>query len=128
MIFFFNLSILESKTNLNPEYLVEALKKAWQGRTLPKNIKEKYKPIPQVIPGTSFLVNPRAVFLDRTTKIVHKAQYIRLAVLMEEVGEIAKELQEKNEYKNVINLYIELIQTAAVCVRWIEELSEELKQ
>ncbi len=79
MIFFFNLSILESKTNLNPEYLVEALKKAWQGRTLPKNIKEKYKPIPQVIPGTSFLVNPRAVFLDRTTQIVHKAQYIRLA-------------------------------------------------
>jgi hypothetical protein len=47
---------------------------------------------------------------------------------MEEVGEIAKELQEKDEYKNVINLYIELIQTAAVCVRWIEELSEELKQ
>lgn len=79
MIFFFNLSILESRTNLNPEYLVEALKKAWQGRTLPKNIKEKYKPIPQVIPGTSFLVNPKALFLDSTTQIVHKAQYIRLA-------------------------------------------------
>jgi NTP pyrophosphatase (non-canonical NTP hydrolase) len=54
--------------------------------------------------------------------------HIRLSVLMEEVGEIAKELQEKDEYKNVINLYIELIQTAAVCVRWIEELSKELKQ
>jgi hypothetical protein len=47
---------------------------------------------------------------------------------MEEVGEVAKELQEEEQYKNVINLYIELIQTAAVCVRWIEEIGKELKQ
>lgn len=79
IIFFFNLNILESQTNNDPKHLVEVLKKAWQGRTIPKNIKEKYKPIPQVIPGTSFLVNPKALFLDRTTQIVHKAQYIRLA-------------------------------------------------
>jgi NTP pyrophosphatase (non-canonical NTP hydrolase) len=65
---------------------------------------------------------------ERQDELHEFPQSIRLAVLMEEVGEIAKELQEKDEYKNVINLYVELIQTAAVCVRWIEELGKELKQ
>jgi NTP pyrophosphatase (non-canonical NTP hydrolase) len=53
---------------------------------------------------------------------------IRLAVLTEEVGEIAKELQERHyEGKDKFHLIIELIQTAAVCVRWIEELEKEMK-
>lgn len=50
---------------------------------------------------------------------------IRLSVLVEEVGEIAKELQEIEQGKNKLNLMVELIQTAAVCVRWIEELRNE---
>jgi NTP pyrophosphatase (non-canonical NTP hydrolase) len=65
---------------------------------------------------------------ERQDELHEFPHHIRLAVLMEEVGEIAKELQEKDEYKNVINLYVELIQTAAVCVRWIEEIGKELKQ
>lgn len=65
---------------------------------------------------------------DRQDELHEFPHNIRLAVLMEEVGEIAKELQEEEQYKNVMNLYIELIQTAAVCVRWIEELGKELKQ
>jgi NTP pyrophosphatase (non-canonical NTP hydrolase) len=51
---------------------------------------------------------------------------IRLAVLTEEVGEIAKELQERHyEGKDKFHLNIELIQTAAVCVRWLEKLRDE---
>jgi NTP pyrophosphatase (non-canonical NTP hydrolase) len=65
---------------------------------------------------------------ERQDELHEFPHHIRLAVLMEEVGEVAKELQEEEQYKNVINLYIELIQTAAVCVRWIEEIGKELKQ
>jgi len=79
MIFFFNLQVLEQTTNLDSQYLFEALKKAWQGRTIPKNIREKYKPIPDVTPGSSFLLNAKSLFLDKTTRVVDKAQYIRLA-------------------------------------------------
>jgi NTP pyrophosphatase (non-canonical NTP hydrolase) len=82
-----------------------------------------------------YLINKRMQIFERISiererqdELHEFPQSIRLAVLMEEVGEIAKELQEKDEYKNVINLYVELIQTAAVCVRWIEELGKELKQ
>jgi NTP pyrophosphatase (non-canonical NTP hydrolase) len=43
----------------------------------------------------------------------------RLAILVEEVGEIAKGIQDKD----LNNLRYELIQVAAVCVRWIEALN-----
>lgn len=52
---------------------------------------------------------------------------IRLSVLVEEVGEIAKELQEIEQGKNKLNLMYELIQTAAVCIRWVEMLEKEGK-
>ena len=50
---------------------------------------------------------------------------IRLAVLVEEVGEVAKELQEND--RNKINLRMELVQVAAIAVRWIEELENDKK-
>lgn len=81
MIFFFNLQKLEQATKLDPDYMVEALKKAWQGRTIPKNAWEKHKPIAGVIPGTSWLVNPAGLFADTSTNSVFKSQYIRLAGL-----------------------------------------------
>lgn len=40
----------------------------------------------------------------------------RLAVLLEEVGEIAQALQGEG------NLEEELIQVAAVCIRWLDDL------
>lgn len=42
----------------------------------------------------------------------------RLAVLVEEVGEIGAALQEPHQG----NLDEELVQLAAVCIRWLEEL------
>ena len=44
----------------------------------------------------------------------------RLAVLTEEVGEVAKGIQEKD----ITNLRYELIQVAAVAVRWIEAIDK----
>lgn len=43
----------------------------------------------------------------------------RLAILMEEVGEVATALQNND----LSNLKDELIQVAAVCVRWIEQIN-----
>lgn len=50
-------------------------------------------------------------------------EHLRLAVLTEEVGEVAKELLEGDG--NKVNLRMELIQVAAVAVRWIEALEGE---
>ena len=44
-----------------------------------------------------------------------------LSVLVEEVGECAKELNEKLP-GDTENLEVELIQVAAVCVKWLEIL------
>lgn len=79
MIFFFNLQKLESATKCNSDYIVAALHKAWLGRTIPKNAWEKHKPIPKVVPGSSFLVNAKSLFEDKTTIATFKAHYIRLA-------------------------------------------------
>jgi NTP pyrophosphatase (non-canonical NTP hydrolase) len=49
-------------------------------------------------------------------------EHLRLAVLTEEVGEVAKELIEG---ENKVNLRTELIQVAAVAIRWIEYLEAE---
>lgn len=81
MTFFFDIQKLERATKLDPEYIFEALKKAWQGRTIPKNAWEKHKPIPGIVPGNSFLINPQPLFEDTSTNVIFKAQYIRLAGL-----------------------------------------------
>lgn len=44
----------------------------------------------------------------------------RLAILMEEVGEVAKAIQNGD----IENLKEELIQVASVCVRWLEHIIE----
>lgn len=57
---------------------------------------------------------------EQNEEILLMAAFIKnnefLTVLVEEVGEVAKALLEGN------NLEEELIQVAAVCVRWLEEM------
>jgi hypothetical protein len=79
MIFFFNLNKLESSTRNDPEYLVVALYKCFLGIRIPKNAREKYKPILGLEAGSSYLLNPKLLFEDKITDAVFKAQYIRLA-------------------------------------------------
>lgn len=76
---FFDLDVLEESTGCDPQYLVTALYKFWRGQRLPKNQYEKYKPLPNMKAGSAFLLNPAALFKDRSTDYTYKAQYIRLA-------------------------------------------------
>lgn len=47
----------------------------------------------------------------------------RLPILMEEVGEVAKDIHENN----LVHLRQELIETIAVGVRWVEAIDKELE-
>lgn len=76
---FFDLTILEAGTSCDPPWLVTALYKFWKGQLLPRNITESYKPLPNMRSGSSFLLNPRDLFKDRSVDYSCKAQYIRLA-------------------------------------------------
>lgn len=78
MIFFFNLKKLETVTKNDPEYLVVALNKCFLGIQIPKNSREKHKPIAGLNAGTSFLLNAKPLF-DSKIDVAFKAQYIRLA-------------------------------------------------
>jgi hypothetical protein len=78
MTFFFNLEALERETQCDPEYLVEALRLYYIKKLIPKNVHTRFKPIHNLI-GNSFLINPDLFFKDKTTDILFKAQYIRLA-------------------------------------------------
>lgn len=79
MTLWFDVLVLEKETNSDPEYLVAALKLYYNKQYIPKNSKTKFKPIKKSLHGTSFLLNPEAFFEDKTTDIVYRAQYIRLA-------------------------------------------------
>lgn len=79
MALLFNIETLERETKYNPEYLIVALEHYYNGKTIPANVYEKYKPLKKSLKGNSFLVNPLELFNDKTTDITYKAQYLRLA-------------------------------------------------
>lgn len=79
MTLFFDLQVLEEDTLRNPKYMVIALDKYYRKQFMPKNAKELYKPLRRMKPGSSFLLNPSPLFLDKSVDDVFKAQYIRLA-------------------------------------------------
>jgi NTP pyrophosphatase (non-canonical NTP hydrolase) len=120
--------LLDKKMLIN--FLRDLQESGYDANTIHQVLKEVYDGTfdehdPRLIEKRMQIFERISIERERQDDLHEFPHHIRLAVLMEEVGEIAKELQEKDEYKNVINLYIELIQTAAVCVRWIEELHEE---
>lgn len=78
MTLFFNLQTLETKSQKDSRKLVETLRLHYLGKKLPKNAKDLVKPVNNLV-GTSFLLNAKALFEDKTTDVVYKAQYIKLA-------------------------------------------------
>lgn len=76
---FFNLQILEEDTLCDPTYMVTALYKFYKGQRFARNISETYKPLKRLVAGSSFLLQPAEFFKDKSTDIIYKAQYIRLA-------------------------------------------------
>lgn len=79
MTLFFNILLLEQETLCDPNYMVQALKLYWQKRSLPKNSRSVYKPIKKSLAGSSFLLNPKSFFADKTTDISYLVQYLRLS-------------------------------------------------
>lgn len=76
MALLFNLTTLESKSNCDPKSLVELLRLHYSNKTIPINYKSR-KPVN--LAGNSFLLNPAPFFSDKSTDVIYKAQYIRLA-------------------------------------------------
>ncbi len=79
MILFFNLDVLEKETNSNPHYMVVALQRWFNKDLVPKNAKQKYKPLSKSLKGSSFLLKPEPFFQDTTTDIIWRVQYLKLA-------------------------------------------------
>ena len=75
---FFNLHRLESATQNSPDWFMYALYYHWQGITIPKNSRQKYKPI-TALAGNSFLLNPQDFFNCNSTDVLFKVQYVKLA-------------------------------------------------
>lgn len=73
----FNLSLLESESQCDSKTLVELLRLHYNKKTIPRNFRSR-KPLKNLL-GTSFLLNPASLFNDKSTDVIFKAQYIRLA-------------------------------------------------
>ena len=78
MTLLFNLSLLESETLCDPKKLVDLLSLHYRKKTIPKNHTSKRKPLKNLL-GSSFLLNAASLFNDKSTDVIYKAQYIRLA-------------------------------------------------
>lgn len=77
MALYFNLNLLETESLCDPKKLVELLRLHYSKKTIPKNHRSR-KPLLNLA-GTSFLLNPAPLFSDKSTDVIFKAQYIRLA-------------------------------------------------
>lgn len=77
MALLFNLNLLESETLCDAKKLVGLLELHYSKKTIPRNFYSR-KPIRNLL-GTSFLLNPAPLFKDKSTDVIFKAQYIRLA-------------------------------------------------
>ncbi len=79
MILFFNLELLEKETKGDLHYMVVALQRWFKKDLVPKNAKQKYKPLSKSLHGSSFLLKPEPFFDDTTTDIIWRVQYLKLA-------------------------------------------------
>lgn len=78
MALFFNLKILESEAQNNPEKLVTLLRYHKEGKTLASKY-DKYKPCKESLKGNSFILNPDPVLYNRELDQSYLSQYIKLA-------------------------------------------------
>jgi hypothetical protein len=77
MALFFNLQTLETQS-LNDANKFMAMLEYHYSKRLPSKY-SKYLPSKIPLNGTSYLLNPLALFSDKSTDILYKLQYIKLA-------------------------------------------------
>lgn len=78
MILFFNLDLLEELAEGDPYKFLALLEYKHTGG-IAKSKNAKYKPATKSLAGNSFILNPDALFNDKSTDILFKVQYIKLA-------------------------------------------------
>lgn len=79
MTLFFNIEVLEKETKSDPFYMMAALERWYKKDLIPKNARERYKPLTKSLSGNSFLLSPDKFFKDKNTDIIYKIQYLKLA-------------------------------------------------
>lgn len=78
MALFFNLKLLESESQNNPEKLIALLRFHHEGKTL-ANKQEKYKPSTKSLVGNSFILNPGPIVYNKDIDSAYLSQYVKLA-------------------------------------------------
>ena len=77
MALFFNLQTLEAQS-CNDSYKFMAMLEYHYSKRLPSKY-SKYKPSKVSLSGGSYLLNPLGLFEDKSTDILYKLQYVKLA-------------------------------------------------
>ena len=77
MALFFNLQNLEAQS-CNDSYKFMAMLEYHYSKRLPSKYSE-YKPSKVSLNGGSYLLNPQDLFSDKSTDILYKIQYVKLA-------------------------------------------------
>ena len=77
MALFFNLQTLEAQSGTDAHKFMALLEYHYSKR-LPSKY-SKYTPSKIPLNGTSYILNPSALFTDKSTDILYKLQYIKLA-------------------------------------------------
>lgn len=78
MALFFNIQLLE-ELSCNDPYKFMALLEYHRNGNIAKSKYSKYKPATKSLSGNSFILNPDRLFSDKTTDILFKLQYVKLA-------------------------------------------------
>ena len=78
MACFFDLRLLEELSGSDP-YKFLALLEYHRNGGIAKSKFSRYKPATKSLTGSSFILNPDRLFSDKTTDILCKLQYIKLA-------------------------------------------------
>jgi hypothetical protein len=77
MAIFFNLQTLENEAGSDSNKFVALLEYHYSKRVPYKY--SKYKPSKVPLNGSSYLLNPAELFSDKSTDVLYKVQYIKLA-------------------------------------------------
>lgn len=77
MALLFNLDYLEKVSKKNTVRLIAILERFYKKETIPRRGQPWFST--EELKGTSFLINPKDLFEDKSTDPVYVAQYIRLA-------------------------------------------------
>ena len=75
---FFNLQLLEELAGSDPNKFMALLEYHCKGG-IARSKYSKYKPATKSLLGNSYILNPDTLFSDKTTDILFKIQYIKLA-------------------------------------------------